>query len=321
MKVMAMELRELRYFVAVVDSGSMGRAADVLGLSQPALSKSIRQLEERLAVSLLDRGAKGVKPTVFGQSLWLHAKAIIAEVERAEHEIADLSQTGSGVLSIGILPSLAGDMLSEAVLRLSHRHERLRVQVIERPATELIDALRRSEFDLVLGVVDPDSLPSNLTASVLYSDRPALVVRSDHLLASKRPVTWEEINRFPWVLSPPSSRRRRELDRLLTQRDTRLPDRIIECHSTSFLKAIVLQSDYVGVLPGDNPNTEEAEGTLVRLAVAELPPARQIGFLYRSDFPLPQAAKTLMREVRRSCESRQPLGTRSRGRRTQPSRS
>jgi DNA-binding transcriptional LysR family regulator len=303
---MPVETRELRYFAEVVDSGSIGRAATRLGVSQPALTKCIRQLEQRLKVHLLERGPRGVKPTVFGHSLWLHAKSITAEIARAQAEIADLNRSSGSILSVGILPSMTGHIMPEAVLRLSRASTHLRIRVIERPAADLLSAIVRGEFDLVLSVVDPEALPPNISASVLIRDRPSLIVRTGHPLVGPRTVPWSEIRQYPWVLPPPGSRRRGKLEALISRATTGgAPDQIIECHSTAFLKAVVMRSDYVGMLANDWPHLEEQQGLLTRIKAIEQPSDRSIGFMYRNEHPMTQAARSLMREVRRVCAERE----------------
>lgn len=297
-----MDIRALRYFADVVDYGSIGRAAVSLGVSQPAVTKCIKQLEQRLKVSLLERGPRGVTPTVYGHALWLHAKSITAEVARAEDEIAQLSQSTGSTLAIGVLPSLTSNVIPGAVLHLSRTNPRLKIRVIERPSADLMSALIRGEFDLIISVIEPDALPPNISGSGLIRDRTSLIVSAAHDLAGKSGVPWKEIRKYPWVLPPAGSRRRGKLDALFTRGGGSLPAKIIECHSVAFMKAVVRHSDYVGILTGDVPHAEEVQGLLSRVEAVEMPPSRTLGFMYRNDHPISQAARSLIREIQRLCD-------------------
>jgi DNA-binding transcriptional LysR family regulator len=123
---MCLDLRHLRHLCAVVESGSLGRASVALGISEPGLSKSVRALEDRLAVRLLDRGSKGMVPTAAGQALYAGARAILAEVEHATTEIAELRGFSRGVVRVGAQPSLAS-VLPRAIDALQASRAAVRV--------------------------------------------------------------------------------------------------------------------------------------------------------------------------------------------------
>jgi hypothetical protein len=114
-----MDLRHFRHLCAVVESASLGRASVVLGISEPALSKSVRALDDRLGVRLLDRGPKGMVPTASGHALYARARAILAEVEHATIEIAGLPGLSKGVVRVGVLPrAIAPLQASRAAVRV-----------------------------------------------------------------------------------------------------------------------------------------------------------------------------------------------------------
>ena len=114
-----LESKRLKHFLTVYELGSIGQAAEKLLLTQPALSKSIRLLEDSLGVRLFERTTLGVVPTVFGKALALHAKAIEAEVRHAEAQIASLRGLAAGRVAVGVGPSVATSLMPLATKRLS----------------------------------------------------------------------------------------------------------------------------------------------------------------------------------------------------------
>lgn len=140
-----MELRHLRYFVAVADAGSLSRAAEKLFVAQPPLSVQIRQLEEEMGAALFVRHPKGVKLTPAGQALLPEARSLIERAARLR-ELASDAGTG-GTLTLGIVPSAAGTVLPELVRRLRQHYPALRLDVRELITSEQVDALVAGQID------------------------------------------------------------------------------------------------------------------------------------------------------------------------------
>ena len=118
-----MDLHRLHHFLAVVEHGSIGRAAATLNLSQPALSNSIRRLEDNLEARLFDRGPHGVTPTVFGESLAERVRLIFHEVRNAEQELAALRGLHTGHVTIGAGPSIIAEILPAAIMNLQRKRQ------------------------------------------------------------------------------------------------------------------------------------------------------------------------------------------------------
>ena len=126
-----MSLRRLHHFLGVYEHGSLGRAAEALHLTQPALSKSIQQLEASLDVKLFERTPVGVVPTIYGDTLSRHAKVIEAEIRNAEREIAIMRGGSKGEVSVGVTPSIAANLMPHTVLKLHDEKPDIQVRVLE----------------------------------------------------------------------------------------------------------------------------------------------------------------------------------------------
>jgi DNA-binding transcriptional LysR family regulator len=294
---MAMDLRQMKYFTEVYETRSFSRAAHNINISQPGLSKSIRLLEEYLCVKLFERTASGVSPTVFGESLYMHAKSINAELSRAQSDIQTLNGSTQKSVSVGVLPSHAITIIPEASLNLTNSHPGIRLQVVEKPRVDMIPALRRGEFDFAVSVLTGDEPETGILQRELFQDRPSIIVRSSHPLfaMSSRGIT--ELLQYPWVLPRDGADHLLHMEEYFRTFDAILPQAIIESQSVAYLKSVVMHSDYIGILPNDTPCVEEREGLLRRLTLTGQPRKRIIGILYREDHPLSRASRYFIKEI------------------------
>lgn len=292
-----MEARELRYFAEIVDLGSMSRAAGSLNVSQPALSRAVRLLEERLGCTLLERGRFGVRPTVFGEALYVRAKAVNAEIQRARIELDEMTGGSPAPLSVGILPSQATGPISEAAVQLVEARPGLRIQVIERPRVDLLPALRRGEFEIAVANLDLNAQEPNLVQQVLFYDRPVLAVRQGHPLLEADRIAMENLLDYPWILPRAGADHRLLVENHFRAQGFALPEENIESQSVSFTRIVVMRSDFIGILPNDMPSAEESAGYIVGLDIGTGIPDRAIGVIYRSDHPLTAPARALIRRI------------------------
>lgn len=299
-----LETRELSYFAKVVEEGSIRKAAESIGISQPALTKCIRLFEQRLNVKLLVRGSAGVVPTDHGKSLYARAKAVIAEVARAKMELEELSGRGGGALTVGTLPSQASDLLPRAAVRFTKANPGTSLFVVERSFEELFTGLRQGEFDFVISSLGRYEDDRSFAHKILFRDKPTIIVRSGHPLTEMRSVKSKDLVNCSWVLPPPGTMHRKLVERMFEVNDAPMPRGMIECHSASFLKTVVMHSDYVGILPSNVLTHEEASGAIVSLNILPELPNRSIAVFYRANYPLSGAASALIRELRRLVKER-----------------
>ncbi len=145
-----MNLRQLRYFAQVVDSGSMTRAAELLRVAQPALGMQIKQLEEELGVALLLRHSRGVAVTAAGRKLHARAQVILQLVEEARQEALAAAVSVSECLRLGLTPSLMQMIGAEVALRIAERAPDVALSLSEEMSHLLIETLRRGELDMIL---------------------------------------------------------------------------------------------------------------------------------------------------------------------------
>jgi len=242
-----LDSRRLRHFLAVYELGSIGQAAERLLLTQPALSKSIRQLEDQLGVRLFDRTTMGVVPTVFGDSLALHAKSIEAQIRQAEASIAGMQGRARGHVRIGVGPVVAGQIMPAVALTVRRLHPELELTVTEGLVDDLIPALRRNELDVVVGAWPRIADPS-FTTEVLVTDTIRIFARAGHPLVGK-PVTLTELVEQTWVLPPATQIWRQLFEAAFFEQGLSAPQPSVTSNSAAFLKAMLVESDALSFLP------------------------------------------------------------------------
>lgn len=295
-----MDARELRYFAEVINLGSLTKASKSLNISQPALSKCLRGLEDKLGCTLIERGRFGVRPTSFGDLLYVRAKVVVAEIHLAQQEIQQAAGGRNAPLSIGILPSLATGPITDSIMQLLSERPKLRFQIIERPRVDLIPSLRRGEFEIAIGTHDPTSNEAGLAQKVLYYDRPVLAVRMDHPALNSRGVAIKDLLTFPWILPRPGAHHRVHVEKFLGAGGYSLPEEFIESQSIAFTRTAVTTSDCIGILANDSGDDNGTGDQLVKIDLGSDIPDRAIGIIHRSDRPLPITARQLTKKIAES---------------------
>src|SRR5882757_9875731 len=163
-----MKLHQLAALVSASESGSLRQAAGKLRVSQPALSRSVRELENELGVKLLERTPLGVEPTAYGKALILRSKIVDSELRQARDVIAHLRAATHGDLRIGATPIAAFSLLPVVLARFKQSRPQLRVTVIDGMGAGLLSQLRQGEFDFVFGRIYEAIDPREFAVDVLF---------------------------------------------------------------------------------------------------------------------------------------------------------
>ena len=186
-----MELRQLRYFVTVVDAGSFSGAATMLGVIQPTVSQQIQKLEDRLQTNLFERHARGVRLTDAGQEVLRSARRIILEVDRAFASAGRIARAEAGNLPLGLYTSLSTGPLRDALTAMRTEAPSIAIELHEGNPPELLSALRQHRIDVALTVLEVTS-PEFATVR-LWDEKLVAALPEDHPLAAQEAVTWGEL--------------------------------------------------------------------------------------------------------------------------------
>ncbi len=255
--------RELQTFLAIERCGSIGRAALELGLTQPAVSRSIKRLEEDLGVALFERLPTGMALTAYGRVFKPYAELLSAEATHAVDAIDALRGLKKGVLRIGAIGSAVSTVLPEAVRDLYRHHPHLSVKILEAIEDVLVDALVAGDIDLALVVTPVEDERIALIREYALGDSFQVVARSEHPLHAQASVELADLLRYPWIAPPPSSSVTARTWEVFAKHGLAMPEVVVETRSITALRSILLCSDFVACIPKALVATEVAAG-LVR---------------------------------------------------------
>jgi len=244
-----MKLHQLAALVSASESGSLRQAAEKLRLSQPALSRSIRELENELGVKLLERTPLGVEPTAYGKAVILRGKIVDSELRQAKNDIAHLRAATRGDLHIGATPVAAFSLLPAVLARLKKSRPQLQVTVTDGMGSSLFQQLRQGDFDFIFGRIDEAIDPHEFTADVLFNDSLVVVAKWDHPLVKARPaakMNWEDIE---WILPSGDNPARTAFQRAFYARTGKAPRCTIDSNSFVTMLTLISQTELLGIAP------------------------------------------------------------------------
>lgn len=299
-------LPSLDRFLAVAQAGSLNKAAERLHLSQPALTKSIQLLEERLGVALFVRGARGVSLTTYGKAVLLRARLIDAEMRKISEDIEALQDLSAGSVNVGAPPG-AGfhtSTLPAVTLRLVGSGRKLSVNYAMGTREQLLPALREGGLDFIIGVVVDDDSSDDLVQLPLFEDRNCVVVRAGHPLLALQPADTLHLLGYPWFVMTESVALERVLRAQARTQGAIARCSVVHSDSSQLLKSAVLASDGVGLTRFDVSRQDIRSGVLceVRLdhSIAALG-THTMGVIYRRHAELSAASQQLIAEIQAEC--------------------
>jgi DNA-binding transcriptional LysR family regulator len=297
---MPLNLHLLRMFATVVRTGSFSRAADALHVSQPAISKGVRDFELQIGCRLLDRTPKGVRPTREGLSLMRHAEALFATEREAEQEMRALRGLEEGSLRIGASTTIASYMIAE-YLGIFHRaYPNIDLHITSANTGEIADLMIGHEVDIAL--VEGPIRDENLTAEPWRTDIMELIVGSHHpFAASKTPIDGSALASETLIVREPGSGSREIVTRALADHGIE-PRRTLEIGSTEAIKQAVAAGLGVSIVSRSAVNDQVVQGRLKIISIRGVTIRRQLWQLKipsRLDAPAAVVFEQILNELPR----------------------
>ena len=201
-----LKLRDLHILFAVVQRGSMAKAAAYLGMSQPAVSEAVASLEDALRVRLLDRSPRGVEPTIYAQALLKRGSVVFDELKQGIRDIEFLSDPAAGEIRIGCPESLMAGFVPATIDRLSRRYPKISVHiVVAQPGEQEFQELRERSVDLLLGRIFKPLPRDEIATEYLCEDAFSVVAGAKNPWTRRHKVALAELIDEPWVLFPANS--------------------------------------------------------------------------------------------------------------------
>jgi DNA-binding transcriptional LysR family regulator len=284
-----MDLKQLLYFVSVVDEGGFTAAARHLNIAQPAISIAIQKLEAQLNLTLLHRGDRKITPTTEGQVLLKHARRLLQMAADAEMEMKELQGLTKGEVRVGIPSMLGSYFFPPFLMGFKHRYPELRLSVMEQGTRKLQQMINDGELDL--GVVVADSPPEELETRLLTREEMVACVPSDHPFAERDSISLDEFFSQELVVFKPGYFLREFIDRF-NQTAGKEPSIAFETNLIPLTKAIVRQGFGITTFLRMVLENEPADG-LVAVSFDE-PVYLDLSLAWKRDGYLSQADRTFV---------------------------
>ena len=267
------KLRHLQLVVALDQFRHLGRTAEFMSVSQPAVSKMLTEVESMLDLTLFERSTRGTEPTASGQLLIQFARSVLAEYERTRDEITAVASGAAGRTRIGSMVVAMPVLLARAVELLKQRSAQASVLVEEGDLTHLLPKLRLGELDVFVGRLEPGYASPDLVTEALYEEPMVVVVGPQH--PPKTKTTWADLAAMPCVLPPPWASLRVKIEQQFFKHGLEPPKDIVETSSFLALTTFLRQRGAAGFMARTVARHFQSEGVvkIVNLKVPfELPP-------------------------------------------------
>ncbi|HHV5838209.1 TPA: LysR substrate-binding domain-containing protein [Klebsiella pneumoniae] len=292
-------LRHLHTFVAVAQQGTLGRAAETLNLSQPALSKTLNELEQLTGTRLFERGRLGAQLTLVGEQFLTHAVKVLDALNSAGQALNRKEGLNNDILRIGALPTAALGILPTVIGQFHKQQKDITLQVATMNNTMLLAGLKSGEIDIGIGRMSDPELMSGLHYELLFLESLKLVVRPGHPLLQET-VTLSRVMEWPVVVSPKGTVPRQNAEALLQSQGCKMPAGCIETLSASLSRQLTVDFDYVWFVPSGAVKDDLRRGVLTALPIATQGAGEPIGILTRVDATLTPGTQTLLSAIRKS---------------------
>lgn len=292
-----MDIRQLRRFVAVYETGSFNKAAELLSVSQPSLTRSIQQLEAGLGGKLFERGPRGIVITQAGEELLPHARLILRERERAVEAIGALRQGGREIVEIGTDGSFAMHSLPRAIARVVEAEHPVEFRVQNGSIGQLLNQLRDGRLRVVLASRAPFADLTDIVFEQLAVEGASIVMRSGHPLASRQPLALADLVDARWIV-PDHASLIDGWQQMFSRADLPVPAIALRTSSLQLTKACLMAGDFVS-LGDQTPYADEiAEGRLAWVDMVTPRYERPAGLFRRRGLALTRAERALIAALR-----------------------
>ncbi|MAO52473.1 MAG: LysR family transcriptional regulator [Pusillimonas sp.] len=279
----AVGYRHLQTFIVFCETRSETIAAQRLGVSQPAVNQTLRQLTHMLGCELFQRSARGVRLTENGESLLRRVKLALAEFRHASEDLAAFDGRMQGRIVIGSLPLSAGVLVPRAVDRMLVRRHDLKVTIVDGTYDGLMYQLRHADIDVVVGALRPGAPGSDVVQTPLFEDTLSVVVRRGHPLEKQSLKTLRDVVDQPWIAPLSGTPAGEAFERAFRAAGVVPPSAELQVNSAIVLQALLQDSNRLALLSRRQIFHGISSGVFSILPIEVEETARQIGLTMRAD--------------------------------------
>ncbi|MGO4378128.1 LysR substrate-binding domain-containing protein [Pseudoduganella sp. RAF53_2] len=274
---------QLRCHIAIAQHGSAVEAARRLGISEPAVHRAGRQLEETVGTSLYRRRVHSVTANAAGLEFARRLSVALHEIDQAAIDLATARGQAGGQVVIGVLPLLPQLLLARTIARLREAYPNAAIAIHEGTHAQLFGALAFGTIDIIVGALRSPRLEGAAVETELFADPYVVVVRRSHALASREPVTPGDLADYDWVVPQPGMPRRHAVEALFATLP-RPPRVAVETSSLSMMMTMLAESDCVSLLSRSHLLFGSYRDDVVALNLPTPDKHRTVGYTIRSDW-------------------------------------
>jgi LysR family transcriptional regulator of gallate degradation len=279
---MHIDVSRLRAIAAVHDFGSVNRASQVVGVTQPAISTTIRHLETDLGIELFSRTPSGMIATPAGVATALCFKRLLSELRKIKDDVDSFDGVASGLASVGGLAYSRNALLPEAINRVLKHFPQVVVRTVEGPITSLISGMHAGEIDVLICAEPNPALLEGVMVEPIVRDPMGLFAAKTHPLAQQKKLSAGDIANYPFILPPLGSVTRKMLDDVFTRATGQPPQGNVETSSNAVIRYLLLHSEQICFRSIIEFDAEKPLGRIVPLDLGFDLPDRSICLLQRA---------------------------------------
>lgn len=293
-----LRLRQLRLILALQEFGSLRKAADHIGMTQPAATKMLHEAEDLIGVELFERLPRGMRPTPFGDTVIYYAHMVFAELSGMREELVALESGNLGRVTVGAIPALASGLLTRTIATLKKSHPRLSMSIQVDTSDVLVQALLQDQLDIVLGRIPPSARAGELLFDTLGEEELCVIVGAQNPLAQLKELTWGELQNMTWVLQQQPSPMRTIINQVFHNARIDVPSNIVETSSIMTLLSLIQKTDMLGVTPLSVVNDYPGRHLLAVLPISFEPRLPPYGLISRRNRIMSSAIQAFISQVK-----------------------
>lgn len=293
-----LRMRQVALILAVGEHGTLRKASAELGMTQPAATKMIQELESALGQKLFERVGRGQKLTPAGTSVLRHFSGMRGSIEAMTRELAELQLGSAGRLSVGSIMAPSPTLLTQAIIALKKAYPLLSLDVTLDTSDHLLELLREGTLDVAIGRLRGAQW-ADYVFTPLENEALAIVVGMAHPLGGQASVPFASLLGYPWILQPAGSPMREVLEQEFRMQQSPLPRGLIETASILTTTNLIAETDMVGVVPQSIADTYARHGLLRVLPCPIQHKMESFGSITRRDRPLSEAGRFFLAALHR----------------------
>ena len=294
---------QVRCHIAIANAGSAAEAAQSLGISQPAVHRAARQIEQNVGMSLYRRRVHSVSATPAGIEFARCLSLALYEIAQASEDLAYARGQLTGKVAIGVLPLLPPRLVARAIQRLRERYPAARVTVDEGSHARLLRELRTGAIDIIIGGLREPRLMGSVQETELFADPYVVAVRKGHRLAGQKSVAAHDLADNDWVVPQRNVPRRAVIDSIFARLQVK-PPLVVETSSLAMMIAMLVESDCITLLSRALIREASPGSEMVALELVTPEASRAVGYTLRSDWLGTAVQQAFVEHLREECAFR-----------------